>query len=381
MLAAIVVAQTLLSVPAQAGVPVPQALYQSGSHLYSLTKTDSDALLLLDYDSGHLWRLRMNEGEWVGGPSIGIDSPVSMRVRISDDKLTINSKIVATRADVFAVEKASGGTLYLPRASGRRPAVVMVPEAPTLPIAYFARRGIAVLVLDKRPNWQARTFEDMAVDVIAAVNVLRSRSDIESVGVYGSSQGGWVAPIAAAKSRSIAFVVCSACPATNLTAQELIRTKAELRADGFSTGDVDEAVRYRKLFFEYLQSGEHQGELEAADQKAKSARWYARFGGIISREAPVALWWQHNERYVPTDSWKRVRVPALLLFGGLDTRVPPSEHAKLIAAADPGATFMVIPNVDHEGFLARTGGRDEVPLLDRMPPRGFEPIIDWILAH
>jgi pimeloyl-ACP methyl ester carboxylesterase len=304
-------------------------------------------------------------------------------VKVSDDKLTINSEIVASRADAFTTESVAGGTLFLPRAHGRHPAIVAIPGAGILPAPYFARRGIAFLALDQRADWRNRTFENLADDVIAAVDRLRSRSDVDpkKVGVYASSQGGWTAPIAAARSRAIAFVVCAACPATDLNTQELIRAEAELRADKFSAAEIEEAVAYRKLYFDYLLKGAHRGELEAADESAKGARWYPRFGGMISRDAPLAMWWQRNESFVPTEFWKRVRVPTLLLFGGLDTRVPPSEHAHRIVAADPSATVVIVPNIDHEGFIAKTGGRDEFPLLDRIAPRAFEPTIDWILAR
>ena len=147
-----------------------------------------------------------------------------------------------------------------------------------------------------------------------------------------------------------------------------------------SAAEIREAIAYRKLFFDYLQTGAHQSDLEAADQKARKARWYPRFGGIIGRDSPLAVWWQINARFVPTDYWRRVKAPALLLFGGLDTRVPPAEHAQRIAAADRTAKVVIVPNVDHEGFVARTGGRDEVPFLDRIPPKAIEPTIDWILA-
>jgi pimeloyl-ACP methyl ester carboxylesterase len=362
-----------------AAILVSAALYRAGDHLYSLTKTDGDAILLLDYDSGRLSRLRIGEGGWVGGPSIGVETPTALRVDIADDKLTINSEIVANRFDAFTVQQLPGGTLYAPRTHGRHPAIVAIPGAGILPAPYFARRGIAFFALDQNADWRNRTFEDIANDVVAAVNMLRNRSNIDpkKVGIYASSQGGWTAPIAAAKSKSIAFVVCAACPATDLNTQELIRTDAELRADGFTDAEIQEALAYRKLYFDYLLTGAHRGELEAA----KGGRWYPRFGGMISRDAPLAMWWQRNVRFVPTDYWKRVRVPALLLFGSLDTRVPPSAHAPRIVAADPSATVVIVPNVDHEGFIAKTGGRDEVPLLDRIPPRAIEPTIDWILAR
>ena len=360
-------------------------LYRTGNHLYSLAKTDGGALLLLDYYTGRLSRLRMNENEWVGGPSIGVDSPIAIRLKIGANTLTIIRDGATTVADVFEPFTAlpvTGGTLYMPRAKGPHPAIVAVPGAMTLPAPYFARRGIAFLALDKRADWRSSTFEKIADDVISAIGTLRTRSDIDpkKIGIYASSEGGWIAPIAAVKSPSISFIVCAACPATDLTTQELIRTRAELQADGFKSAEVEEAVAYRTLYFDYLQTGSHQGELEAADQKAKGARWYPRFGGVIGRDSPLAIWWQINEKYVPTDYWKRVTVPALLLFGSLDTRVPPSEHAQRIAAVDHSAKVLLIPNVDHEGFVARTGGRDEVPLLDHIPPRAIEPTIDWILA-
>jgi len=366
-----------------AAILVSAALYRAGDHLYSLTKTEGDAILLLDYDSGRLSRLRIGEGGWVGGPSIGVETPTALRVNIADNKLTINSEIVANRVDAFNVQQLTGGTLYAPRTRGRHPAIVAIPGAGILPAPYFARRGIAFFALDQNADWRSRTFDDIANDVVVAVNTLRGRNDIDpkKVGIYASTQGGWTAPIAAAKSPSIAFIICAACPATDLNTQELIRTDAELRADGFTAAEIQEAVAYRKLYFDYLLTGAHRGELEAADDGAKGARWYPRFGGMIGRDAPLAIWWQRNERFVPTDSWKRVHAPALLLFGSLDTRVPPSAHAARIVAADPSATVVIVPNVDHEGFIAKTGGRDEVPLLDRIPPRAIEPTIDWILAR
>ncbi len=363
-------------------------LYRSGNHLYSLTKTDGDALLLLDYHTGRLSRLRISENEWIGGPSIGVENPVAVRVTIGTNTLTINRTGTITTAEVFkpfTTLSVAGGTLYLPRTPGPHPTVVGVPGAGrsmVLPAPYLARRGIAVLALHQRNDWRSSTFEGIAEDAIAAINTLRTRSDIDPkrIGLYASGQGGWIAPIAAVKSSAITFIVCAACPATDLTTQEVIRTDSELRADGFKPAEIEEAVAYRKLYFDYLQSGAHLSELEAADQRAKSARWYPRFGGVIGRDSPLALWWQRNERFIPVDYWKRVTVPALLLFGDLDTRVPPSEHARRISEADPKAKIIIVPNVDHEGFIARTGGRDEVPLLDRIPPKAFEPMIDWILA-
>lgn len=383
------------------------ALYSSGNHLYSLAKTDSDALFLLDYDTGRFSRLRASGDEYVSGPSVGVEEPIALRVRIEDDAIKIlqrGQSTVAQRIDPFTTEDVKvrsgdvglAGTLYLPRTPGRHPAIVAAPgggnatrRSMALSAPYFARRGIAVLALDKRGNgessgdWKTATYADLAGDVVRAIEMLQRRADIDPkrVGVYASSQGGWIAPIAAASSPSVAFVVCAACPATAMPEQELIRTEAELRADGFSADEIRSARQYRFLLFDYLRSGHHHAELEAADQQDKNARWYPRFGGVVARDAPTATWWRLNDAFDPVDSWRRVRVPSLVLFGERDTRIPPATHARLIAAANPRAKIVIIPTIDHEGFVAKTGGRDEVPSLDRIPPRAFEPTIDWILAQ
>jgi uncharacterized protein len=382
------------------------ALYRAGDHLYSLAKTDGDALLMLEYDSGRLSRLRGQDAEYVAGPSIGVDSPVTLRVSITKDAMTIDhdgTRIVAQHIEPFTTEEITlrsgdvtlAGTLYLPRSAGRHPAMVAVPgggnatrRSMALPAPYFARRGIAVLALDKRGDgqsggdWRTATFEDLANDVMAAMETLRTRREIDPkrIGIYASSQGGWIAPIAAAKSPAVAFVVCAACPATAMPQQELIRTEYELRADGFSDAEIRNAVEYRRQLFQYLRSGMGAPRLEQLDDASKSAKWYVRFGGIPSREAPVAQWWRINDRYDPVEWWRRAHVPALLLFGERDTRVPPAEHARRLSAVNGQAKVVIISRIDHEGFLAHTGGRDEVPRLDRIPPRAMEPAIDWILS-
>jgi pimeloyl-ACP methyl ester carboxylesterase len=361
-------------------------LYQSTHRLYSIAKTDGDALLLLDYESGRLSRLRPGGDGYVAGPSIGVDTPIAVRVLADDERLVIDGEqhVEAKRVDAFRTEDAGNGTLYVPASPGKHPLMIVVPgsgratrRAFALFAPYFARSGIAVLALDKRENWEAATFADIANDVVAAAKAMQKRPDISSIGLYASSQAGWVAPIAASKSPLVSFIVCAACPMTPMPRQELIRTTYELRADGHSEAEVAQAVAYRKLLFQYLHDGSGLPQLERLDAEAKGARWYARFGGVPSRDAALVQWWRINDAFDPAASWKQVRVPALMLFGERDTRVPPREHAPLAKKA----TVVIVPKIDHEGFVAVTGGQTEVPSLDRIPSRAMEPAIEWVLGN
>src|SRR6185436_8443288 len=78
----------------------------------------------------------------------------------------------------------------------------------------FARRGIAALIYDKREGGDLGgasrvDLRDLAGDALAAVDFLKTRNDIDPhhIGLWGHSQGGWVAPIAAAQSSDVAFVI------------------------------------------------------------------------------------------------------------------------------------------------------------------------------
>jgi poly(3-hydroxybutyrate) depolymerase len=76
----------------------------------------------------------------------------------------------------------------------------------------FARQGIATLIYDKRTDGYSqfeRSYSTLADDALAAVSVLRKRSGVDParVGVWGLSEGGWVAPLAASRSSDVAFVV------------------------------------------------------------------------------------------------------------------------------------------------------------------------------
>ena len=65
--------------------------------------------------------------------------------------------------------------------------------------------GIAVFIYDRRGsgdstgNFETATFFDLATDMQAAIDHLKVRSDTnpKRIGVWGMSQGGWIAPLTA----------------------------------------------------------------------------------------------------------------------------------------------------------------------------------------
>ncbi|MER6571559.1 prolyl oligopeptidase family serine peptidase [Streptomyces sp. NPDC001093] len=112
-----------------------------------------------------------------------------------------------------------GTVLSKDGAPGPRPGIVLVGGSGSGPreeyrqeAEAFARAGITTLVYDKRTAGYSllhRDFGLLADDALAGVRLLQSRSGVNprQVGLWGFSEGGWVAPLAASRSADVAFVV------------------------------------------------------------------------------------------------------------------------------------------------------------------------------
>ncbi|MFI7614681.1 alpha/beta fold hydrolase [Nonomuraea terrae] len=116
------------------------------------------------------------------------------------------------------------GTLRVPLTPGRHPAMVFVSGSGngsrtefTPQAEFLAKAGVATIAFDKRTigyNFRDRDFALLADDVLRMVEYLRTRPEVdpERVGVWGVSEGGWVVPIAAAKSSSVGYMVLVSSP-------------------------------------------------------------------------------------------------------------------------------------------------------------------------
>lgn len=269
------------------------------------------------------------------------------------------------------------GTLLLPPTKGKHPVVVFHEGSGdwtrddtwfSRPVDLFLKHGIAVLLYDKRGvgdstgDWHTSSYTDLADDLLAGVRLLKNRRDINArqIGVRGFSQGAWIASLAAARSKDVAFIIyISGSGAGTIEEQDTSSLLAKMRADGFSEADVEEARRFLKLTYEAPHSREAWQRLQAALPNARNQKWFNRTIGGLSRDNWVWEQRRLNAGYDPAATFRRVKIPTLIIYGEKDT--PSAGIARieqaLREAGNRDYTVRVFPRADHSLEVRQENGR------------------------
>ena len=261
------------------------------------------------------------------------------------------------------------GTLLIPPTKGRHPAVVLIHGSSTPSRNdfrfygdLFVRRGIAALIYDKRAGADLSgasrvDLRDLAKDTLAAVELLKARADIDpkQIGLWGHSEGGWVAPIAAAQSKDVAFVISFSGPGVTYAEVNKFADANRLRSHSFSEADIREATEALARVDEYVRRGGDERELQSFLDEAWGKPWAAQT--TLPRRVPnseeIRTWlrWR-NLDLDPVPYWQQIKVPTLVMFGELDDVVPVQTSAERIAAAlkvagNKDVTIKIFPKANH----------------------------------
>lgn len=314
------------------------------------------------------------------------------------------------------------GTLTLPPSGGPFPAVVLITGSgpqnrdeellgfqPFRLLAdYFTRNGIAVLRVDDRGvggstgDVTQATSEDFAGDVLAGVHFLKARPDInpQQIGLLGHSEGGLIAPMVAARSSDVAYIVLLAGP--GLTGEQVMARQLEdiMKASGASQTEIDKAKAVQKRTVEAIKTGKGWDELRAdwvkqartqleslpADQLQAMGGLDKAVAGVV--EGQVAgvnnPWFKFFITYDPTQTLAKVKVPVLAVFGGKDTQVAAGPNTAAIRAAleqggNKQLTVKEFPEANHLFQQATTGSPEEYAGLKKeFVPGLLDYLTTWI---
>jgi pimeloyl-ACP methyl ester carboxylesterase len=294
------------------------------------------------------------------------------------------------------------GTLIAPTTPGKHRAIVVVHGSGAetrehmVPYARFlVRHGVAVLGYDKRGvgastgDWNLATYDDLADDAVAAVQYLKTRTDVDAaqIGLLGVSQAGWIMPLAAVRSKDVAFLISISGGGVTPAETTIDQAQNELTMTGTPSAIVADITRLIKLEYEFARTGNGWDEYAAT-----RAKIVARMGAPLETTFPSTPdhpQWQVFKRtyfYDPGPTLRRLTIPTLAIWGELDNNITanknrPAWDAALKAAGNPDYTLVVLPKANHDMLEAKTGSNAEMKSLQRFVPSYFTTIEDWLAKH
>jgi len=289
------------------------------------------------------------------------------------------------------------GTLYKPDEDGVYPAIVVVHPASegeqTDPFyehlkTELPKHGIAVLVFDRRGsgssqgNFETADFDDLAGDVVATVEYLQARADINGskIGLHGTSQGGWIAPHAAAKKLDIACVVAVSASGVSPAEQMDYGVSFHLEQDGYDLAIIGKAIELRTLVNEYFRG--HLTREYVAEKLAlyESEPWFRKGYLYPSQELPVDITqekWHYEMDYEPLSIWKKVKQPTLFLFAEVDEWVPIGASMKNYKAATSHLSDVAIHQINKTNHLMSVSPDEDIRDISR---EYLDVLISWLMS-
>ena len=312
------------------------------------------------------------------------------------------------------------GTLTLPRGGGKYPGVLLITGSggqdrnetiaghhPFLVLAdYLTRNGIAVLRVDDRGvggsdlGSLTATSENFAEDVLAGVNFLKQRKEIEPkmIGLIGHSEGGMIAPMVATRSNDVAFIVLLAGPGQR--GEDIIYAQTELihKAQGTHVDTTRHTIAVMKKIHAIVKTETDEKRIEQRINEEVTAydRTLSDLQKQLFEPAATSLkafmpiyktpWYRYFIMFDPVPVMKNVRVPVLALNGELDLQVPAKENLDLIgsglkAGGNNDVTTKAFPKLNHLFQTSQTGLISEYGKIDEtMSPEVLKTMSDWILS-
>ena len=308
----------------------------------------------------------------------------------------------------FQVEGATlAGRLVMPAGKAKVPIVVLIHGAEhdsaldSYPLQrLFPAAGVGAFVYDKRGTGASgghytQDYPTLAADAVTAMREARRLAGTRAgrVGYQGGSQGGWVAPLAAARGPAD-FVIVSFGLAVSPLAEERESIEYEIRSrvpgpDGAKAAD-EFAAAIERIARSNFRDGFDQ--LQVIRERYGREPWFKQVGGQFARflldtpaddvrKAGPPLIAGINLDYDPMPVLRSLAVPQLWLLGWKDRDAVPYETTsrltRLRCAGKP-ITVVIYPNAEHgmyEFEMNPAGDR----VSTRQPESYFRLMRDFIV--
>jgi len=307
-----------------------------------------------------------------------------------------NIEEVSYRSAQFEI----AGDLYLP-ATGQAPYPLVIwvsgsgpgyrtirnVEAAKL-VNCFLEAGFAYFMIDK-PGWGKSSgrlasdsiFVQLSGIVIDAAKTLRRHPLIDSstIGLFGSSQAGYIMPMAASKSPDIRFMMGFSCPGENSVEQWNYLLEQQLLCEGRSV----QRARIDVEMFSLLRSSPTKEEFDRALGYFQQNPLLVKSVGYDSGfTADARSWWPRRAQaydemlFDPMVLVGQMAIPVYMVYGGYDTQIDPEQAMEAYRRAGERAGIHVriarLPNCDHNMKLSR-GCLNEIADLNKRGVYKYDP--------
>ena len=288
------------------------------------------------------------------------------------------------------------GRLVLPRGDGPVPIVVLVHGSEdTSALAFYALQrllpaaGVGVFVYDKRGTGASgghytQDFNLLANDAVAAVGEARRLAGRRAgrIGFQGSSEGGWVAPLAASRTH-VDFLIVAYGLAVSVLDEDREEMALEMKLKGHGASEIADALQIADAAGAIMTSKFTSGfdRFDAVRARYRDAPWYKDVHGNFTwalmpydqaelrARAPQFLFGTPMT-YDPMPVLRRLKTPQLWIMGTDDLQAPMAETRRRLArlqARGAPITYAVFPHAEHgiyEFEINAKGERDDTRNAD-----------------
>jgi pimeloyl-ACP methyl ester carboxylesterase len=261
-------------------------------------------------------------------------------------------------------------------------------------IPYLVLNGVNVISYDQRGtgqssgNWQLNGPVQRASDVEAIYDAFREDGHVDGkrLGIWGFSNGGWTAPIVAAR-RPVAFMILKSAPVLSVASNVDYEVTQRMHRDHFSEAAVSAALETVHTVIAAL-SGRASWNAARRSYATASAQPWFRDSEMPPNlhfpiQGPMADGLRRVLLYDPADALQQVRTPTLALYGARDRNVDVAHASRTLRSDFSHAgmldfTMHVYQNAGHTLTVSATGFNSQPSLPERLAPGYPAVMIDWL---
>lgn len=231
----------------------------------------------------------------------------------------------------------------------------------------FIEKGFAFFIDDKPGSGDSKgefsgdnLLRERAMILEKEIEILKKHPSINpnQIGLYGSSQAGYVMSVTLEQNKDISFMIAWSCPAMNSIEQSAYLVKMQSLCNGDSETDAE---KLRKFYVQRAKAKDYKEYFEAAKYLDEHPVIIELGWGGIAEEKDFEPIGTNSESYInPVNGIGKVNFPSLFIFGEKDTQIDPIQGAvafqeTLEKSGNRNYKIITIPGVDHNMRITKTG--------------------------